>query len=85
MGQAGLALPLVLAGLRRGQGRAFLGRTYNAALEPFAGWPGGLANAAANGTALRFGPREKKRAWLTAVAYSGRSRVHGISRDGRVR
>jgi hypothetical protein len=67
------------------KGAPFWGRTYNAALEPFAGYPGGLSNAAANGTALRFKPHEKKSAWITAVAYSGRSRVHGISRDGRVR
>jgi hypothetical protein len=66
-------------------GGPFWGRTYNCALEPFAGWPGGLANAAANGSALRFGPRQRKRAWLTAVAYDGRAKVRGIGRDGKVR
>jgi hypothetical protein len=63
----------------------FWGRTYNAAVEPFAGWPGGLANAAANGSALRFKPHEAKRSWLTAVAYAGKSKVRGISRSGAVR
>jgi hypothetical protein len=68
-----------------GRDAPFWGRTYNCALEPFAGWPGGLANAAANGSALRFGPHQTRRAWLTAVAYSGRKRVSGIGRDGSVR
>lgn len=63
----------------------FWGRTYNCALEPFAGRPGGIANAVRNGTALRFRPREAKRAWLTAVAYAGRARVRGVTRSGAVR
>jgi hypothetical protein len=63
----------------------FWGRTYNAALEPFSGWPSGLANAAANGTALRFAPGEVKRGWITAVGHSGRARVAGVGRDGSVR
>lgn len=63
----------------------FWGRTYNTALEPFSGWPSGLSNAAANGTALRFGPRETKRGWITAVGYERRSRINGVSRDGTVR
>jgi hypothetical protein len=63
----------------------FWGRTYNCALEPFAGWPGGLHNAAEKGNALRFKPHETKKSWLTAVAYDGKAKVRGVSRDGRVR
>jgi hypothetical protein len=62
----------------------FWGRTYNAALEPFSGWPSGLAAAAANGTALRFGPREVKKGWITAVAHHGRTKVRGVGRDGKL-
>ncbi len=63
----------------------FWGRTYNMALEPFSGWPSGLANAAANGTALRFRPLEVKRGWVTAAAYHGLARLRGLERDGRPR
>lgn len=60
----------------------FWGRSYNTALEPFSGWPSGLSNAVANRTALRFGPREVKSGWVTAVAYDGRARLNGLGRDG---
>ena len=65
-------------------GAPFWGRTYNCALEPFSGWPSGLSAAAANGTALKFGPRQVKRGWATMVGYHGRSRVTAVRRDGTV-
>lgn len=49
----------------RAQGYPWYGRHYNIGLEPFSSWSrGGLAPAVENGTALSFGPREQKRAWL---------------------
>jgi hypothetical protein len=62
----------------------FFGRTYNCALEPFSSIPSGLANAAQAKTTLKFKPGQVKKTWLTAVAYSGKSRVRKISRDGKV-
>ncbi|GAA2454761.1 hypothetical protein GCM10010191_87170 [Actinomadura vinacea] len=44
------------------------GRAYVMGLEPFAGRPtDGLAEAAANGTALTLGPREVRTLWLRAA------------------
>ena len=62
----------------------FWGRTYNCALEPFSGWPSGLADAAKNGTALRFKGHEIKRGWVTASAFDGKTKVRGVRRDGTV-
>ena len=66
------------------QGGPFWGRTYNCALEPFSGFPSGLANAVKAGRSLKFKPNEIKKAWFTAVAYGGKTRVKQVSRDGRV-
>ncbi len=66
-------------------GQPFWGRTYNCALEPFSSIPSGLANAAKAGTALQFKPHEAKKAWFTAVAYGGKTRVAKVARDGSVR
>jgi hypothetical protein len=65
-------------------GGPFWGRTYNCALEPFCGWPSGLANAAKNNTALSFKGGETKSAWYTAVAYSGKTRVKRVGKNGTV-
>ena len=62
----------------------FWGRTYNCALEPFSGFPSGLANTVKAGRSLKFKPHETKKAWFTAVAYGGKTRVAKVGRDGRV-
>ena len=60
------------------------GRTYNCALEPFAGWPpAGVANAVKNGTALVIGPGQTIETDLVAVAYQAEG-VTGVSRKGEV-
>ena len=60
------------------------GRTYNCALEPFAGWPpAGVANAIKNGTARTMKAGETIETDLAAVVYEGEG-VSGIGRDGIV-
>jgi hypothetical protein len=60
------------------------GRTYNCALEPFAGWPpAGIANAVKNGTALTLAPRQVIETALVAAAYEGDG-VSRITPDGAV-
>jgi hypothetical protein len=60
------------------------GRTYNLALEPWSSWPGGMANASAQGTTRRLGPGESLETSLLASAYSGVSRVTRVNEDGSV-
>lgn len=60
------------------------GRTYNVALEPFAGWPpAGTPNAVRNGTAMLLAPGQVIETRLAAVAYEGEG-VTRIARDGTV-
>lgn len=60
------------------------GRTYNCALEPFAGWPpAGVANAIKNGTARIMKGGETIETDLVAVAYEAAG-VRSIARDGTV-
>ena len=60
------------------------GRTYNCALEPFAGWPpAGIANAIKNGTARIMKGGEAIETELVAVAYEGPG-ITAITRDGSV-
>lgn len=61
------------------------GRTYNCALEPFTSWPpAGVANAIANGTALKMRPHQVIETTLAAVAYEGEG-VSRITTAGSVR
>ncbi|MEA2528556.1 MAG: hypothetical protein QOG89_200 [Thermomicrobiales bacterium] len=49
------------------EGYPWYGRHYNIGLEPFSSYPtNGLAEAVENGSALTFGPREKRHFWLRA-------------------
>jgi len=60
------------------------GRTYNCALEPFAGWPpAGVANAVKNGTALVMKPGQIIETDLVAVGYQAEG-ITGVSREGNV-
>jgi len=46
------------------------GRLYTIGLEPFSSYPtNGLPDAVANGSALEFGPGERKEFWLRATIY----------------
>lgn len=68
-----------------GTGYPWYGRTYNIGLEPFTSWTNeGLANAIANGTALKLSAGEKVSSSLRVVAYQGVSRVGRIAADGEV-
>ncbi len=67
-----------------GLGNPFWGRTYNCALEPFSSIPSGLAQAVARGTALKFKAGQTRKAWLTATAYSGLTKVKKVTRQGLV-
>lgn len=69
---------------RGGLGTPFYGRTYNCALEPFSSIPTGLANAYRRGTHMTFKPGQSKKTWLTAVAYSGKTKVKKVTRQGKV-
>lgn len=54
------------------RGYPWYGRGYNIGLEPSAAYPTtGLADAVANGSAVRLGPGESKRVWLRASVVGG--------------
>ena len=56
-------------------GYPWYGRHYNVGLEPFSSYPtNGLAEAAANGSALRFGAGQPRTFWLRATVYETGSR-----------
>ena len=52
------------------EGYPWYGRHYNVGLEPFSSYPtNGLAEAVENGSALGFGPRERRRFSMRATVY----------------
>ena len=66
-----------------GWGYPWYGRTYNVGLEPCTSFDNtGLANAIANGTALRFEAGETVKAKITATAYTEPGAVLGVGEDG---
>ena len=68
-----------------GIGYPWYGRTYNIGIEPWTSYPcAGLNAACANGSAVSLKAGEKRNAWLTAVAFTGRNEVNGILRSGVV-
>lgn len=67
-----------------GKGYPWHGATYNIALEPWTSWPGGLHNAAANGTVPTLGPGRELKTSLLAVAYDGLERVKRVLPTGEV-
>jgi hypothetical protein len=68
-----------------GRGYPWYGRTYNIGIEPWTGYPCvGLEEVARRGAALRLEPGASLNAWLNAVAFTGRSTVTSIRRDGQV-
>jgi uncharacterized protein DUF4432 len=65
-------------------GYPWYGQLYTIGLEPFSSYPtNGLPDAVANGSALRFGPREQKDYWLRATIYETRDReFNGVDTRG---
>lgn len=61
-------------------------RTHTIALEPWTSYPtSGLAQAVANGTALKLEPGEPISTRLSAFAYEGLRSVSAVTADGQVR
>jgi hypothetical protein len=63
-------------------GYPWWGRNFNCSLEPHSSIPDNLSEAVALGTQMKFKPFETKRAWVTALAISGKSKIKKISRAG---
>lgn len=67
------------------KGFPWWGRTHALALEPWTSFPtNGLNEAVANGTALHLYPGQEIQTKLSAVAYSGLTRVKTITGNGEV-
>ncbi len=59
---------------------------YQLGIEPWSGYPcGGLDVSMKNGSARRLQAGQSIRSWLTAVAYTTRKEVLGITKDGSIR